>query len=100
MMKGNDPMKWNKGTIIAVLAILLISYAYSTMKSGQLGDDIKAEKLRICSEEGRYDCGLIEQYHDECFDLSYRSQYKMKEFHPGEYERCMNSKIAPHLDAQ
>jgi hypothetical protein len=56
--------------------------------------------LASCIEQHLYDCSLIELYHRECFDLSYRSEYKLKEFHPAEYDNCLNTKIKQHADLQ
>ncbi len=86
-------MKWNKGTLLAVLAILIISISYSSIKHRQLSNKVKEEQLRVCSEQEEYDCEVIVQFHDECFSSSYRAQYKMKKFHPNEYNSCINRKI-------
>lgn len=92
------PLKWNRVTIIAVLSILLISYAYSSIKDRQLSNKIKEERLRICAEQGDYDCNLILQFHNECFKSSYRSQYKIKKFYLNEYNNCINRKIEQFLN--
>ena len=92
--------KWNKGTFVAVIAIMSISFIYSGIKSKQLSNKIEEETLKACAEQGNYDCDLISQYHDECFDFSYRAQYRIKQFHHAEYNRCINSKIQPHINRQ
>jgi hypothetical protein len=93
-------MKWNKKWLIVVLIIFSISYFYSSYNDRKLSNQIKEKKLASCIEQHLYDCSLIELYHRECFDLSYRSEYKLKEFHPAEYDSCLNTKIKQHADLQ
>jgi len=92
-------MKWNKSILLAVIAIFSISYVYSSIKYKQLSNEVKEERLRICSEQKSYDCELITRYHDECFSSSYRSQYKTRKFYPGEYDKCIKNKIEQHLNS-
>jgi hypothetical protein len=90
---GGAAMKWTGKALVAVLAILAISFVYSGLKSRELSGRVKAQRLRSCSEQKLYDCGLIKRYHAECSDKSYRSHLKIREFHPAEYDWCLESKI-------
>ena len=42
--------KWNKGTFVAVIAIMSISFIYSGIKSKQLSKKIEEEKLKVYLE--------------------------------------------------
>ena len=92
-------MKWSKSALLGVIVIFFISFVYSGIKDKQLSNKVKEEKLRICSEQGSYDCGLISRYHDECFSSSYRAQYKIKKFYYDEYNNCISSKIEQRLNS-
>lgn len=91
-------MKWNKAGLIVVLIILTVSFIYSSYNKKKLSNQIKEKKMKSCVEHNLYNCDLIELYHKECFDLSYRSEYKIKDFHPAEYDKCLNTKIKQHVD--
>lgn len=86
-------MKWTKASIAIVVVLLSASYIYSSISSRELSDKVKSQKMKACLENKPYDCGLIERYHSECFNQSYRSYLKTKEFHPSEYDSCLKAKI-------
>jgi len=90
-------MKWSKSSALTVCAILLISYAYSGIEARRLSQKVEEERESTCIQQGRSDCKLIERYHDDCFASSYRTELRIRSFHAGEYDRCMNSKILQGL---
>lgn len=77
----------------AVIAISSISYLYSSIRGNQLSNKIEEEKWNTCIEQCRSNCELVSKYQDDCFDPSYRAEYRIKTFRPGEYDRCMDNKI-------
>jgi hypothetical protein len=91
------PLKWNKTAVIAVIVILSVSYMYSTIKRSQLSNDVEQGQLAACSEDEGRDCHLISEYHDECFDSSYRAEFRIRELRRGEYADCMSRKIGQHV---
>jgi len=90
-------MKWNKTAVLAVVAIIFVSYVYSSIREMQLSREVAEEKRKGCSEQSNYDCELISKFHDECFEASYRAEYRIRKFHSGEYNNCVDQKIAQHL---
>jgi len=92
-------MKWNKGTLLVVAAVLSVSFVYSSFKQRQLSNKVEEQRSRMCSDQGSYDCELISRYHDECFSTSNRARYKIKEFNPGAYNDCIDRKIEQHLSS-
>lgn len=86
-------MKWSKKSIVVVLAILSISYFYSSFQRNKLSNEIKRKELENCSKNENYDCNLINNYHDECFNTAYRSEYKIRSFHTDAYRTCLSKKI-------
>ena len=88
-------MKWNKQSLIIVTIIFAISYVFSLKGDRDMSEKIKKQTLKSCTKQKMYDCALIEKFHDTCFTLSYRSQYKIKHFFDTEYDRCMKEKVLP-----
>jgi hypothetical protein len=86
-------MKWTKSAILVVIAVLAISYVYSSTGERKLSNDVKNEKLSECTKLGSIDCDLISKYHDECFKASYRAELKIRQLHRDEYNSCIDSKI-------
>lgn len=89
-------VKWDKAAVLAVVAIFSVSYVYSSIRKTQLSNDVEEEKRKVCFKQGRYDCGLISRYHNECFNSSYRAEYRIRDFHFDEYNNCIDSKIIHH----
>jgi hypothetical protein len=89
-------MKWSRNGLIVVLVILSISFIISSRSERKLSKKIKQKKLKSCIEQKLNTCELIELYHNECFSLSYRSEYKLKDFYPAEYDSCLHKKIEQH----
>ena len=90
-------MKWSKTAVLIIISIFSISYIYSSIKHVQLSNKIEEKKLKVCEEQNIYDCGLISQYHNDCFNASYRTVYRIRDFHPDEYHSCINRKIKLHI---
>jgi len=86
-------MKWNKLATIAVIAIVSISYIYSSIHRTQLSGEIKQKELENCAKRGEIDCMIIKSYHDECFDSSYRAEFKIRSFHTDEYQACLKDNM-------
>ena len=59
----------------------------------QLSNDVEEQQLADCAEKGDRDCRLILEYHDECFDSSYRAEFRIREFRWGEYAECISKRI-------
>ncbi len=89
-------MKWDKTAVLAVIAIFSISYLYSSIRQWQLSNKVEAEKLRACEARGGNDCGLIPKYHDDCFESSYRAEFRIRTFRYDEYNRCIATRIKQH----
>ena len=90
-------MKWNKTAVIVVVVLFSASYVYSTVKRSQLSSDVEQRQLAACLEGKGRDCHLISEYHADCFDASYRAEFKIREFRRGEYADCMSRKIGQHV---
>ena len=89
-------MKWNRTAVIAVIVIFSISYGYSSVMRMQLSNDVEKEWLAECMDKEGRDCNLISEHHDECFDSSYRAEFRIREFRRGEYADCISTKTGMH----
>ena len=89
-------MKWDRMAIVAVVVLFTLSYAYSGIKRLQLSGETRDAEEAACEQTKAFDCVLIERYHDECFDPSYRAEYRIRSFHVDEYRACMDSRIRQH----
>ena len=85
-------MKWDKTAIVAVVVIFSASYVYSSIKRMQLSDDVEREQLARCAEQGGRTCQLVTEHHDDCFDASYRAEFRIREFRQAEYADCLAEK--------
>jgi len=85
-------MKWSKYSIIFVIMILTISYIYSSIKRNELSKEVRDSALESCAKNDRQDCDIVEKYHDDCFDSSYRSELKIRSFHYQEYRACLEKR--------
>jgi hypothetical protein len=83
--------------MLAMIVILSVSYVYTSVRRIQLSNEVEKAKRKVCSEQGDYDCELISKYHDECFSLSYRAEFRTRSFHPGEYNDCIDGKLGQTL---
>ena len=81
--------------MLAVVAIVSASWVYSTLKRMQLSDEVQAAERAACARKGGFDCDLIAKYHDECFESSYRAEYRIRSFHDDEYRVCIESRMSP-----
>ena len=93
-------MKWTKAAVIAVIAIFSVSYVYSSIKRMQLSTEIETAEMNACNNKGGSDCDLIANYHDDCFEPSYRAEYRIRTFHAREYRVCMDTKLDRHRNGQ
>jgi len=89
-------MKWSKTAVLIIVSIFSISYIYSSIKYIQLSNEIEEKKLKVCVKQKIYDCELISKYHEDCFKSSYRSEYRIRDFHTDEYHSCIDRKIKLH----
>lgn len=90
-------MKWNKTSVLVVLAVLLGSFFYTSIKDKSLSDEVLESKLKDCTEQANYDCQLIHKYHDDCFSSSYRAELRIKQFRHAEYDACLDNAIQEHI---
>ena len=93
-------MRWSKGAALVVIVILTASYVYSSIKRTQLSNQVREAEETACAKNGTTSCDLIAKYHDECFDLSYRAEFRVKSFRFGEYRACIENKIGEHLRSE
>lgn len=91
-------MKWNKLAIISVVVILSISYIYSRYNQNQLSQELKQTELIECKTRADFDCNLINIYHNECFQASNRSEFKIRSFHANEYRQCLHKKVGKSVN--
>ena len=84
-------------SLLVVFAIFVVSFVYTTIKDNRLSDEVLTAKLKECAEEADYDCQLISQYHDDCFDSSYRAEFRIKQFRRAEYDSCIDSAVKKYL---
>jgi hypothetical protein len=89
-------MTWNKQSVYLVGAILVISYIYTLKSDHEMSEKIKAQTIKNCEQQKHEDCEDIERYHDLCFDKSYRSKYRVKQFFSDEYAACMKKQRLLH----
>lgn len=92
--------QWDKGAIIFVATLFLASYIYQSIMHMRMSNDVEQETIEACEKNGGYDCELIHEYHDECFDSSYRAELRIREFRPREYRACIDSKVKQHSTGQ
>jgi hypothetical protein len=93
-------MKWSRSAVLAVIAILAVFYIYSSIKRSQLSNDVREAERGACVKNGKFDCDLIAKYHDECFESSYRAEYRIRSFHASEYHACIEKRASQHLGAE
>lgn len=93
-------MKWSKNALVIVVIILLVSLCIETRGDKKLSREVKENAMQTCREQQREYCELIERYHDECFEKSHRSEYRVKQFYYSEYNRCLQESIKRHAAAQ
>lgn len=93
-------MRWRSGAVLAAIVILSISYVYSSIKRTQLSNKVREAEETACAKNGTPNCDLFVKYHDECFDLSYRAELRIKSFHVGEYRACIKNRIGEHSDSE
>jgi len=89
--------QWSKGAVIFVAVLFLASYVYQSIMHMRISNEVEQETVEACEKSREYDCELIHEYHDECFDSSYRAELRIREFRPGEYRDCLNTKIKQHV---
>lgn len=89
-------MKWTKTTALAVVIVLAGSYLYSSIRQSQLSEEVEERQFNRCTDQGNADCDLIGRFHDDCFDTSYRAEYRVRQFHSAEYQQCMNERITAY----
>ena len=58
----------------------------------QLSAEVEQEQLARCAEEGGRSCQFVTEHHDDCFDASYRAEYRIREFRHAEYADCLAEK--------
>jgi hypothetical protein len=93
-------MTWSRTAVLAVIAIFTVSYVYSSIKRTQLSNTVKEAEGEACAKKGNYNCNLIATYHNECFEQSYRAEYRIRSFHASEYHACIENKINHHSGAK
>jgi len=87
-------VKWTRSSVVVVGVVLAVSYGYSGIREMQLSNKVEEDRQKACVQGGGHDCGLISKYHDECFNASYRAEYRIKSFHRDEYNDCMARRIS------
>lgn len=90
-------MNWSKTAVIVVIAVFAVSYGYSAIKRMHLSGEVQETERKACAKQGAFDCDLIAKYHDECFEPSYRAEYRIKSFHADEYRACIENMMNQHL---
>ena len=93
-------MRWSRGAVLVAIVILSTSYVYLSIKRTQLSNKVREAEETACAKNGTFNCNLIAKYHDECFDLSYRAELRIKSFQAGEYRACIKNRIGEHLDSE
>jgi len=93
-------MHWNKQSFIIVLIVFSVSYIFSQRSEDQMSNKIKTQQLHICKAQKADNCDLINLFHKDCFDRSYRSWMRTKRFYDKEYETCLKNKIVSFLKSQ
>jgi len=88
-------MKWTKSAIILVAVIYTISTIDGYFETKKVSQKIKEEKLQDCRKEQKMNCNIIEKYHDICFDLNYKSKFKVMHFYSDRYDTCIRKQISP-----
>ena len=59
----------------------------------QLSNEVEQEQLAKCLEDGGRICQLVVEHHDDCFDMSYRAEFRIREFRRVEYADCLLAKV-------
>ena len=90
-------MKWTKQTAVIVIAILSLSYIYTSYNTNKLSDEIKKDRWDRCTDKGHEHCDLILKYHDECFTRANQAQYRVRTFRSAEYNKCIEKNIERYI---
>ena len=77
--------------LLLIITIFTIPYVYNLNKS----NNIKMQIYKDCREQNKNNCDLIDKYHQQCFEKSYRLVFRSKEFFQTEYNICMQKYFLP-----